>query len=305
MTSANAAAAQPAVRSRASERPARLRVGIVGAGRAGSALGAAFDRAGHHVIAATTSSRTYPLLGQLGDLPRLPAAEVAAAVQLVVLAVPDDTLPDLVQGLAVTGAVRPGQLVLHVSGRYGLDVLRPASDLGALPIALHPAMTFTGGEADLARLTGTAIAVTAAAELRVVGEALAYELGGDPVFVPDELRTRWHAALSHGANHLVTLVGQCVDLLTSAGVERPDLVLGPLMSAALDNAVRQGDAALTGPVSRGDAGTVAAHVADLRGDPALDSYVALARATVERAARAGRLKPAAADAVRAALGGER
>ena len=86
------------------------------------------------------------------------------------------------------------------------------------------------------------------------------ERGAEPVVVAEEDRPLYHAALAHGAGHLVTLVTEALDLLTAARVEHPARVLGPLLSAALEGALRQGDAALTGPVARGDAGTVAAHV---------------------------------------------
>ncbi len=109
----------------------------------------------------------------------------------------------------------------------------------------------------------------------------------------------YHAALANGANHLVTLVAQSADLLARAGVEHPSRLLGPLLSAALDNALRFGDAALTGPVARGDAGTVAAHVAEIGkiAPEAAAAYVAMARLTADRALAAGRLDPAAAEAL--------
>src|SRR6185312_6492052 len=96
-----------------------------------------------------------------------------------------------------------------------------------------------------------------------IAQALVVEMGAEPVVVAEEARPLYHAALAHGANHLVTLVSQALDLLRAAGVEHPDRVLAPLLSAALDNALRSGDAALTGPVARGDAGTVAAHLEEL------------------------------------------
>ncbi|MHB8451047.1 MAG: Rossmann-like and DUF2520 domain-containing protein [Mycobacteriales bacterium] len=280
----------------------RLVVGVVGSGRVGGALGRALDRAGHQLVASTPSSRADALLP---GVPRLPADEVAARASLLLLTVPDDTLTDLVAGLAATGALRPGQLVVHTSGRYGLAPLEPAARAGALPLALHPAMTFTGGAADLPRLSGASFGVTSPPELRAAGETLALEMGGEPVWVPDAARPLYHAALAHGSNHLVTLVAQAMDLLRDAGVEEPARVLGPLLGAALDNVLRVGDAALTGPVVRGDAATVSAHVAALAGDPAEPAYRVLARASADRALAAGRLDPARAGALLAALADDR
>src|SRR5581483_5286159 len=109
----------------------------------------------------------------------------------------------------------------------------------------------------------------------------------------------YHAALANAANHLVTLVAESADLLDRAGVDNPARMLGPLLGAALDNALRSGDAALTGPVARGDAGTVAAHLHVLAAaaPEAVPSYVAMARLTADRALAAGRLSPAAAAAL--------
>jgi predicted short-subunit dehydrogenase-like oxidoreductase (DUF2520 family) len=202
----------------------------------------------------------------------------------------------------LTGAVRPGQLVVHASGVHGLAVLSPIAQAGALPLALHPAMTFTGEDTDLDRLPGTTVAVTTPDALRPAGEVLVLEIGGEPVWVPEALRPLWHAGLTHGANHLVTLVGQTVDLLRRAGVESPEHVLAPLLTAALEGALRSGDAALTGPVVRGDARTVAAHLQVLVGDPARASYLTLARATADRALDAGRLRAADAAGLLEVLG---
>ncbi len=107
------------------------------------------------------------------------------------------------------------------------------------------------------------------------------------------MRTLYHAGLAHGANHLVTLVTEAMEVLAAAGADDPAATLRPLLTAALDNALAHGDAALTGPIVRGDAGTVEAHLADLRANApqSLASYVALARATLGRAVTDGRLLP--------------
>jgi predicted short-subunit dehydrogenase-like oxidoreductase (DUF2520 family) len=222
---------------------------------------------------------------------------------LVLVAVPDDALPGLVEGLAATGAVRAGQLVAHTSGRYGIAVLDPATRVGVLPLALHPAMTFTGTALDLDRLAGAAFGVTAPEPLWPVAEALVVEMGAEPVRIAEQSRTLYHAALAHGSNHLVTLIADAMDLLRAAGVVEPDRMLSPLLSATLDNALRQGDAALTGPVARGDAGTVADHVAEIdRVAPeTVAAYVALARRTAARALAAGRLRATDAEPLLDAL----
>jgi predicted short-subunit dehydrogenase-like oxidoreductase (DUF2520 family) len=199
----------------------------------------------------------------------------------------------LVAGLAATRTWQAGQLVAHTSGRHGLEVYGSAADHHILGLALHPAMTFTGSAIDLDRLLDCCFGVTAPEPLRPVAEALVLEMGGEPVWVEEEARPLYHAALSHGANHLVTLVAQSLQALAAAGVESPSRVLGPLVAAALDNTLRAGDAALTGPVARGDAGTVAEHLRQLQSltPDVRPTYVALARATAERALASGRLRP--------------
>src|SRR3954453_14449230 len=162
--------------------PARLRVGVIGAGRVGAVLGAALAAAGHDVVAAaglsTASAERAARL--LPGTPLLHADEVVAASDLVVLAVPDDTLPGLVTGLAETGAWRRGQLAFHTSGAHGLAVLEPADPAGVLPLALHPAMTCSGGPEDLQRVVAAPFGVTSRPEHRAVAETLVLEMGGEP-----------------------------------------------------------------------------------------------------------------------------
>jgi predicted short-subunit dehydrogenase-like oxidoreductase (DUF2520 family) len=282
------------VRTPAAAAPARLRVGIIGAGRVGAVLGAALSAAGHDVVAAsglsTASAERAARL--LPGVPLLPADEVVAAADLVVLAVPDDTLTGLVAGLAETGAWRAGQITFHTSGAHGLAALAPAQLAGVLPLALHPAMTFTGAPEDVDRLAGAPFGVTSRPEHRPVAETLVLEMGGEPFFVAEADRRLYHAALVTGANHLVTLVAEAADLLRSAGVDEPARVLAPLLTAALDNGLRRGDRGLTGPVSRGDAGTVRDHLETLteRAPDSVAAYVAMAQRTTERALAAGRLR---------------
>lgn len=258
--------------------PARLTVGIVSAGRVGTAVGAALERAGHIVgacsaVSAASVARAHK---RLPDSEILPAANVAARSELLILAVPDDQLADLVKGLAATHAVKPGTLVAHTSGANGISILAPLTELGALPLAIHPAMTFTGHDEDTARLSSACFGITAADDIGyAIAQSLVLEIGGEPVRVREENRALYHAALAHGSNHLVTLVVDAVEALR-ASLQGDELlgqqlidgdpggvaerVLQPLLSAALDNALRRGPSALTGPVARGDAAAVETHL---------------------------------------------
>jgi predicted short-subunit dehydrogenase-like oxidoreductase (DUF2520 family) len=163
-----------------------------------------------------------------------------------------------------------------------------------LALALHPVMTFAGRPEDVDRLLGATFGVTAADELRPVAETIVVEMGGEPVWVPESARSLYHAALSIGSNHLVTLVNDALALLDAAGIADADKLIAPLLSASLDNVLRLRDAALTGPVARGDVATLRRHRAalDAAAPHLLPSYLAMARRTAERANDSGMLADA-------------
>ncbi len=272
------------------------RIGVVGAGRVGAVLAAGLRAAGHEVVAAAGESDAsrHRIATLLPGVPVRKPTTVSRSSDLLLLTVPDDMLSNVVTQLAASGAIRPGQYVAHTSGRHGLAVLEPARAVGARVLALHPAMTFTGTAVDLPRLAGCSFGVTADEPLtQALAETLVSDLRGRIVWVPEAKRTLYHAGLAHGANHLVTLVVQAMDLLRESGAEDPAATLRPLLTAALDNALVMGDAALTGPIVRGDVETVRAHLRDIAATQpdTVPTYVALARATANSAVLDGRLLP--------------
>jgi predicted short-subunit dehydrogenase-like oxidoreductase (DUF2520 family) len=227
--------------------------------------------------------------------------EVADNSELLLLAVPDAELASLVTGLAATSSVKPGTIVAHTSGANGIAVLAPLAEQGCIPLAIHPAMTFTGGDEDIARLADTCFGVTAADEIGyAIAQSLVLEIGGEPVGVREQDRTLYHAALAHASNHIVTIVADALEALRAAlsgqellGQELvgdnpggiAERVIAPLARAALENTLVRGQGALTGPVARGDAPAVAGHLAALRAlDPELaEAYRAVALRTAQRA----------------------
>ncbi|WP_414975598.1 Rossmann-like and DUF2520 domain-containing protein [Gordonia sp. (in: high G+C Gram-positive bacteria)] len=254
--------------------PPRLKVGIVSAGRVGTALGEALTRAGHQVVAVHAVSDASRDRAQR----RLPSARIATVPQvvsasdLIVLAVPDTELAAVAE--TVARSVRPGQMVAHTAGSQGVGVLAPIAETGAMVLALHPAMTFVGTGEDTERLSSSCFGITAADGIgEAVATSLVEEMGGTPVLIAEGDRTLYHAALAHGANNLIALISDAVTALDAAIADdrvTPGLaqeILGPLVRASLDNVLAMGPAALTGPVARDDVAAVARHLEALQGLP--------------------------------------
>jgi predicted short-subunit dehydrogenase-like oxidoreductase (DUF2520 family) len=278
-------------------------VGIISAGRVGTALGVALERAEHVVVSCSAISRASRQRAErrLPDTQVLPVQDVAAHAELLVLSIPDAELAGVVSGLATTGAVRPGTIVVHTSGANGVGVLAPLTDLGCIPLAIHPAMTFTGSDEDIVRLSGACFGITAADDVGyAVAQSLVLEIGGEPFGVREDARPLYHAALAHAGNHVITVLLDAVEALRAAlrgqellGQEVVDdapggiaeRVIGPLARASLENALQRGQAALTGPVARGDAAAITGHLQALADvDPELaQAYRANSLRTARRA----------------------
>jgi predicted short-subunit dehydrogenase-like oxidoreductase (DUF2520 family) len=283
-------------------RPARLKVGIISAGRVGTALGVALERADHVVVACSAISHAsrQRVQRRLPDTPVASPPDVADNAELLLLAVPDSELADLVSGLAATSAVRPGTIVAHTSGANGVGILAPLTPR-CIPLAIHPAMTFTGSDEDISRLPDTCFGITAADDVGyAIGQSLVLEMGGEPFCVHEDARVLYHAALAHAGNHIVTVLADALEALRAAlrgsellGQQTVDdqpggiaeRIVGPLARAALENTLQRGQAALTGPVARGDAAAVAEHLAALaQVDPELaQAYRVNALRTAQRA----------------------
>jgi predicted short-subunit dehydrogenase-like oxidoreductase (DUF2520 family) len=275
------------------DHPARLRVGLIGSGRVGAPIAAALRQAGHQITAISAISRESRERAEalLPGVPIVELADVCSGADLILVTVPDDVIGEVVAGLVDTGAISAGQMVAHTSGRHGVGILEPALRVQALPMALHPVMTFTGTSVDVQRLNGTPFGVTAIAAFLPIAQALVVDIGGEPFVVAEEDRPRYHAALAWSSNFLATIVNQGVELVGELGIEDAARFVAPLLGATLDNALRYGDSALTGPIARGDVSTVRAHRAVMTAhSTAVErAYIAMARLTAERAIAAGLL----------------
>jgi len=220
-------------------RDGRLGVGIIGAGRVGPVVGAALGGAGHAITGITSGSDDDRVAGILPGVPVLDAEEILRRSELVILAVPHDELPGLVNGLSELGAWQPGQLVLHTDPAYGIGVLESAQRSGAIPLAVHPAIAFTGTSIDLRQLHVSFAAVTAPAPVLPIAQALAVELGCEPVVIDEGDRAAYAEAIATASEFSRAIIGQSTSLLRGVGVENPGGYLSALVQSTIETALRE------------------------------------------------------------------
>jgi predicted short-subunit dehydrogenase-like oxidoreductase (DUF2520 family) len=275
--------AHPHVASAAGAPPV---IGIVGAGAVGTALGVALTRAGWPVaaVASRDPGRRERFRGHVpGARAFAEATALVEEVELVIVAVPDDAIPSVASSLRLYS----GQAIVHTSGLLDASALAPAMAAGTQAGSFHPLVAFADTERAVAALRGATIAIEGDDQLAALLARMADALGGVPVRLAAGAKAAYHAAAVLAAGGFVALA-----------------VYGPLIEQTLGNARALGiAAALTGPATRGDAGTLEAHLAALRthapGVVAL--YVAAAEREIELAAARGAVTPEVARRLRSSL----
>jgi predicted short-subunit dehydrogenase-like oxidoreductase (DUF2520 family) len=283
-----------------------VRIGIVGAGRAGTAVAVLWQRAGHRIVGASGRGPTRDRIARfLPDVPLLEPSDVARAAELTVVAVPDDLIASTTQELAASRAFVRDRWVAHLSGATSLSALDPARAVGARRLGVHPLQTFPDPAAGIDRIPGCAIAVAADDdEGHHLAERLAEDLMGEPFRLADELRPLYHAAAVFASNYVVAATAVAAQLLSAAGVPSPARALRPLQEATVANVASMGpESALTGPAVRGDAGTIQRNLEALRAHlpEAVPAYVEMARVALHLGQRAGRIDEASRAGVEEVL----
>ncbi|MEO2218527.1 Rossmann-like and DUF2520 domain-containing protein [Chromobacterium vaccinii] len=254
-------------------------------------------RLGRSVARLAALSGAYRLLDVMGR--RLPPLEEARAfvgagrlvsdmrqlapADLYLLAVPDAAIASCARALAAAGVVPEGAVVFHASGVGDASLLQPLAEQGALTASLHPAFSFADPGRAVEGFAGTLCALEGDEEACRRLEAFARALGGRPFRLAPGGKAAYHAGLSVASNFLVALTEMARQLTARAGVP-PELaqpLLGGLMQQTLDNALEMGSyEALTGPILRGDIGTVERHLEVLADTGLLPAYRALGRQVV-------------------------
>ena len=238
---------------------------ILGAGRLGSALAYLIRDAGYPVAAVTAGHReTAVAFSEASGIAAVFDNAAAAALgDVIILTVPDRVIPAVLTDLVCGKRLRSGQILLHTSGAATGDILASARQFGVSVGSMHPLQSFADGETARENLAGSAFAIDGDQAAAAAARCLALDLGGRILNVPPEERALYHAAACMASNYLVALLYVSEQLISRWAGEEEDAIqaLLPLAAGSLRNVARQGTAAaLTGPIVRGDAATVARHL---------------------------------------------
>lgn len=216
-----------------------MKVGLIGDEPAGVVLSKAWANAGHDVIGVYVESpeAIERIEALLPEVPIAPMAAVAEDADLVILAVPYSDIEITCEGLSDLGVFGPRKIIVQLSPHHGYEVLSAASRLGAIPIALHPVMHFTGTSMDLTVLKNTTVAVSAPEPLLPIAQALAIELGAEPAVISEGQRAAYSEAFDVASSFSSMIVKQAVGILEDAGVQCAAALIAPVVRSAVETAL--------------------------------------------------------------------
>jgi len=275
----------------------RERVAILGPGKVGTAVGHYLRRAGHDIVAVAGRSleKAQRAVAYTGGEPTTDFARAARGADCILITTTDDAVASVCTAVAEGGGFQKGSKVVHTSGVGGLDLLQEAKLRGAHVACIHPLQTFADVESAIGKIPGSTFGITADEEIAHWACRIVEDLGGRPFHVPGEDKALYHAAACMASNYLVTLMYLVEEIYGRMGLSRQDAIRAfwPLVKGTIVNIENRGTIpSLTGPIARGDGGTVQKHMQGFRTRyPALlNLYREMGLFTVDVAARKGILK---------------
>ena len=269
-------------------------IAIVGAGKVGSALAVALQRAGYPI--AGIASRSLKSAKELGrrlgvSYSDFPAA-IAAGAKIVFITTPDREIANAAQIIAGSGGFNKEQVVVHTSGLLPASAIDVAKKYGAAIAAFHPLQSFADVETAVSNLPGSYFSMQGDPAALEILQQITEDLQGSSFIIKEQDKPLFHAAATVTSNYLVAVIHLAAGLFGKLGVEREQSVqaLFPLIQGTLNNIESAGTVqALTGPVERGDAATLQSHMAALSklGPAERQAYKILGCITVDIALQKG------------------
>ncbi|MGD1152516.1 MAG: DUF2520 domain-containing protein [Syntrophales bacterium] len=283
-------------------------VAILGLGKVGTAVGFLLRQAGYGIVAVASRSKASLTQGIVytGGKPYLNFSEAALQANCIIIATSDDAIAYVCNRISSEGGIKPGTKVIHMSGAGGLDLLESARDAGARVACIHPLQSFADVESAIRNIPGSTFGITSGDEIRKWSVQMVRDLGGVPFFISDADKPLYHAAACIASNYLTTLIHMVEEIYQSLGLSREDTIraIWPLVMGTIGNIESKGTVqALTGPVARGDAGTIRKHAEALRQKlpDLLQAYSALGILTADVGLKKKTLSPETARLIKELL----
>jgi predicted short-subunit dehydrogenase-like oxidoreductase (DUF2520 family) len=287
------------------------KIAIIGLGKVGTAVGYLLKSAGYAVVAVADPSDASIATGTkyTGGTVYPTPSQAAAHASCIFITTTDDIIKPVCDAITKDGAVGPDKIVVHMSGAGGLDLLESARTSGAFVASIHPIQTFATIDGAIDTIPGSSFGISAQEEIKEWSRRVVEDLGGTPFFIDDEDKPLYHAAACIASNYLVTLMNIVVEIYQSIGLSREESIKAfwPLVTGTIKNIPVHGTIqALTGPIARGDAGTIRKHHEAFRKKlpHLLDFYQEMGRFTVDIALKKGTLSPDGAQDIKQLLRGE-
>jgi predicted short-subunit dehydrogenase-like oxidoreductase (DUF2520 family) len=240
-------------------------IAIIGLGKVGTALGFLLRSAGYE-IAAVSDVSPESLIGGVeftGGTAFADASEAANEADTIFITTCDDAIETTCEEISQKGAIHPGDKVVHVSGAGGLDILDSARKCGAYVASIHPLQSFADTKNAIENLPGSTFGITANDEIYDWAVEIVTALGGTHFSVAEEDKPLHHAAACIASNYFVTLMSIVEEIYQSLGLKDDTAMKAfwPLVQGTIKNIEKKGIApSLTGPIARGDIGTVRKHL---------------------------------------------
>jgi predicted short-subunit dehydrogenase-like oxidoreductase (DUF2520 family) len=279
-------------------------VAILGLGKVGTAVGHLLRSAGYEIVAVAGRS-----VAKLSQGITYTGGQAASRADCIIITTSDDAIASVCYEICQRGVIVPGKKVIHMSGAGGLDLLSPAAKAGAHVASIHPLQSFASIEGAINSIPGSTFGITADSEIRDWAEQMVHDLRGNPFTIADEDKPLYHVAACLASNYLTTLIHNVEGIYQSLGMTPAEALQAfwPLVRGTMQNIENNGTVqALTGPISRGDAGTVARHLAALRESfpTLLPLYCTLGKETISLGMKKKTLNPDKAEIIKKLLEGD-
>lgn len=240
-------------------------VAILGLGKVGTAVGFLLRQAGYRIVAVAGRSMAALSAGVVytGGKPYLSFSDAALQANCIIITTSDDAIAYVCKKISSEGSIKTGTKVIHMSGAGGLDLLESAHDAGAHVASIHPLQSFADVEGAIKNIPGSTFGITSEDEIKEWSVQMVRDLGGIPFFITDADKPLYHAAACIASNYLTTLIYMVEEIYQSLGLSREDTIraIWPLVIGTIGNIASKGTVqALTGPIARGDAGTIKNHI---------------------------------------------